>query len=184
MTEPPTDADLAALLDQERGLSAARARGAQRWLRQQGMEEARLSGVALSAAEQHDSVTIRTTSGRAHTGVVTVVGADFLALHSSGGVLVYLAMRAVALLQSDRALAALPAGDGRSAPVTTTLQNALADLAGERPEVAVVSEGNPQPVPGQLLAVGLDVLSLAVAGQRTIAYVSMASLTELSLRSG
>lgn len=184
MTEPPTDADLAALLDQERGLTAARARGAQRWLRQQGLEEAQLTGVALGAAEQHESVTIRTTAGRSHTGMVTAVGADFLAVQSTGGALVYIAMRAVALLQSDRALAAVPAGDARDAPLTMTLQNALADLAGERPEVAIVSEGNPQPVPGQLLAVGVDVLSVAVAGQRTIAYVSMESLTEVSLRSG
>ena len=165
-------------------MSAARARGAQRWLRQQGLEDARLSGVVLSAAEQRESVTIRTTSGRSHTGTVTAVGADFIALQSSGGALVYIAMDAVTLLQSDRALAGVPAGDARGAPLTATLHDVLADVAGERPEVAFVSAGHPQPVPGQLLAVGADVLSVAVAGQRTIAYVSLASLTELSLRSG
>lgn len=182
MTEPPTDADLAALLDEERGASAVRARGAQRWIRQQALEEARLSGVLLSAAEQRQTVTVRTTSGRSHTGTVHAVGADFVAVRSAGGSLVYIAAAAIALLDADRGLVAMPAGDDRDAALAVTLHDVLVDLAGERPDVAVVCAGHTQPVPGELLAVGTDVVSLAVAGKGTVSYVALASVTELSLR--
>lgn len=180
-TDPPSDDDLAALLDSERGHQAARDRSTRRWLRQQALEEAKLTGVLLSAAEQDLSVTIRTSAGRSYTGPVTSVGSDFCGVRS-GDLDVYIRLDAVTVVQPDRNLQALPAGDDRRGPVTMTLHEFLAGHAPERPDVSVVCTGQTQAVPGRLLAVGADVVSLEVDDKRTIAYVALASVTELSLR--
>lgn len=180
-TDPPSDADLAALLDTERGHQAARDRSQRRWLRQQALEEAKLTGVLLSAAEQHLTVTIRTSAGRSYTGPVIAVGADFCGVRSAD-VDVYIRLEAVTLVQPDRNLQALPADDARRGPLTATLDEYLANQAPERPDVSFVCTGQTQAVPGRLLAVGVDVASLEVDDKRTIAYVALASVTELSLR--
>lgn len=182
MTQPPTDADLAALLDAERGSEAARARSTQRWIRQQAEEEARLSGVLLSAAEQRETITVRTTSARSHTGTVAGVGVDYAAVASAGGVLVYIALAAITVVQSDRALAPVPAGDARTGPTAATLHDVLSQHAGERPDVVFVCAGQPDSVPGRLIAVGVDVASVVVDERRRIAYVALSSVTEVSLR--
>ncbi len=182
MTQPPTDADLAALLDEERGIQAARARTSQRWIRQQALEEARLSGVLLSAGEQQEVVTVRTTSGRSYTGTVVALGADYVAVASGGGGVVYITLNALTVLQADRSLVAVPAGDDRDAPRGATLRDVLVEQAGDRPDVAFVCAGQPESIPGQLLAVGVDVASIAVDERRRVAYVSLSSVTEVLLR--
>ena len=180
-TDPPTDADLAALLDEERAQQAARDRSARRWLQQQAFEEAQLSGVLLSAAEQHAVVTLRTSAGRSYTGLVTAVGADFCGLRTADAD-VYVRLAAVTLIQPDRSLETLPAGDDRRGTLDLTFNEFLAGHAPERPDVALVCAGQPQSIPGRLLAVGIDVASLEVDDRRAIAYVALASVTEASLR--
>ena len=180
-TDPPTDADLAALLDDERAQQAARDRAARRWLQQQALEEAQLSGVLLGAAEHHHVLTLQTTSGRTHTGTVTAVGSDFCGIRTADAE-VYVRLSAIAVLQPDRAIEALPAGDDRRGPLGLTFNESLAGRAPDRPDVALVCAGQPRSIPGRLLAVGTDVASLEVDDRRTIAYVSLASVTEVSLR--
>lgn len=178
----PSDADLAALLDEARSTAAARSRSSRRWLRQQALAEARLSGVLLSAAEQHATVTIRTTSGRTHTGPVDTVGADFCAVRTSADTVVYIRASAITLVQPDRGLSAPPAADERSAAVGTTLDEALAADAPEQPDVSFVCQGQRDAVPGRLLAVGADVASVEVDQRRSVAYVALSSVTEVSRR--
>ena len=182
MAEPPSDADLAALLDEERGVDAARSRSAERWIRQQALEEARLSGVLLSAVEQQETVTVRTTSGRSYTGAVDRLGADFVALSAGGGLLAYIALAAVTVVQSDRSLAPVPAGDGRDVVRTTTLQHVLAEYAGDRADVAFICAGQPESIPGQLVAVGVDVATITLDDRRRVGYVALSSVTEFLLR--
>lgn len=182
MTQPPTDADLAGLLDEERGAQAARSRSTQRWMRQQALEEARLGGVLLSAAEQQEVVTVRTTSGRSYTGTVADVGADYVAVVSTGGLLVYVVLVAITFLQSDRTLTSLPATDGRVGERSATLHDVLADQAAERPVVAFVCAGQAESVPGKLLAVGVDLATIEVDERRRVGYVALSSVTEVSLR--
>ena len=178
--EPPSDADLAGLLDDERGRASAQERTRQRWLRRQALEEARLSGVLLSAAEHHADVTIRTTAGRSHHGRVELVAGDFCGLRTAAAA-VYLRLAAITVVQPERSVQALPAADQRAAAVGTTLQEFLADLAPDHPDVGLVCVGEPLPVSGRLLAVGADVVTLEMDQRRSLIYVALPSLTEVSL---
>ena len=182
MDADPTDAELAALLDEARGSEAVRSRTNRRWLEQQALEEARLSGVLLSAAEQAATVTIRTVSGRTHTGRITTVATDFCCLRTAAGTDVYVRTDAITLLQPDRAMQPVAAADARLAPTRTTLTEMLASEAPETPDVTFVCSGPPDAVPGQLIAVGVDVATLQTDDRRGLAYVALASVTEVWLR--
>lgn len=182
MDADDTDAELAALLDEARGTEAARSRTNRRWLQQQALEEARLSGVLLSAAEQMATVTIRTTSGRTHTGTVTTVAADFCSLRTTAHADVFVRTAAITLVQPDRGMQPVAAADARLAPVRTTLAEMLAAEAPEAPDVTIVCAGQPDAVPGRLVAVGTDVATLRTDERRGLAYVALASVTEVWLR--
>lgn len=182
MDEDPRDAELAALLDEARGSEAARSRTNRRWLQQQALEEARLSGVLLSAAEQGAMVTVRTLSGRTHTGAVTAVAADFCSLRTTAGAAVSVRIDAITLIQPDRGIQPVAAADARLAPVRTTLVEMLAGEAPEAPDVTFVCAGQPDAVPGRLIAVGFDVATLQTDDRRGLAYVALASVTEVWLR--
>ena len=177
-----TDAELAALLDEARGSEAVRSRTNRRWLQQQALEGARLSGVLLSAAEQGATVTVRTVSGRTHTGAVTTVAADFCSLRTMAGAEVSLRTDAITLVQPDRGIQPVAAADARLAPARTTLAEMLAGEAPEAPDVTFVCSGQPDAVPGRLIAVGQDVATLQTDDRRGLAYVALASVTEVWLR--
>jgi hypothetical protein len=176
----PTDADLTRLLDAERGAQAARERSQQRWLRQAALEEARLVGVLLDAAEQRLSVSVATVSGRRHIGVVTMVGQDCCALLTTGGTRTYLRTSAITVVQHDRLLRPVPAAADRPAPLQTRLAELLADLVTDRPVVAFVTAGGDEAVVGRLLAVGVDVATVEIDERRAVAYVALDSVTEAS----
>lgn len=176
----PTDADLTALLDAERGAQAARERSQERWLRQAALEEARLTGVLLDAAEQRLSVSVTTASGRRHFGVITMVGQDCCSMLTTGGTRTHVRTAAITTVQHDRLLRPVPAATDRPAPVQTRLTDLLADLVAERPVVAFVSAGRPDAVVGRLLAVGVDVATVEIDDRRAVAYVALESVTEAS----
>ena len=178
----PTDSDFAALLDEARGSEAVRSRTSRRWLEQQALEEARVSGVLLSASEDGATVTLRTTSGNTYTGHVDEVAADYFTLRTSAGANVSVRYGAVTLIQPDRGLRAVAAADARSAPTSTTLIEMLADHAPERPDVTFVCAGQPDAVPGRLIAVGVDIATLQTDEHRGLVYVALASVTEAWLR--
>ena len=177
---PPTDADLTALVDDVRGADAAQERTRRRWLQQQALEEARLLGVLLDAAEQRLTVTVRTVSGRQHTGAVVLVAEDCCAVLTPTGTRAYLALDAVTVVSLDRAIRPVPAAAQRAAPISATLRELLADEVDQRPTVALVSRGDDAAVVGRLLAVGVDVATIEVDDRRMLAYVSLPSLTEAS----
>ena len=178
--EPPSDADLAALADDVRGTDAAQERSRRRWLAQQALEEARIVGVLLDAAEQHHTVTVRTVSGRRHTGSVVLVAVDCCAVLTAPGTRSYLLLDAITVVTLDRSIRPVPASADRIAPVGATLRELLADEIDQRPIVALVSRGSDEAVVGRLLAVGMDVATLESDDRRTLVYVSLASLTEAS----
>jgi hypothetical protein len=179
-SQGPTDADLTALLDAERGAQAARERSQERWLRQAALEEARLVGVLLDAAEQRLSVTVTTVSGRRHIGTITMVGEDCCGMLTTGGTRTFLRTSAVTVVQHDRLLRPIPAAADRRAPVQTRLADVLADLVEDRPAIAFVSAGGSDAVVGRLLAVGMDVATVEIDERRAVAYVALDSVTEAS----
>ena len=186
MREPqsPIDAELTALVDDARGADAAQERSRRRWLTQQAMEEATIAGVLSDAAEHRHTVTLRTVSGRQHTGVVVLVAADCCALRTTNGARTFIALDAITVIGVDRAFRPVaPAGE-RLAPAHATLRELLADEIDQRLGITIVCRGDDEALVGRLLAVGADILTLEIDDRRMLAYVSVSSVTEASLASG
>jgi hypothetical protein len=179
------DDPLLELLDEARADGAGDARERQRSLRRQAEEDASLAGMLLDLAETGSTVTLRTVTGGVHHGPVVAVGADFCVLRSDHGADVFVPMKAVATLRphpGERHPA--PSGD-RSPPSELHLLDLLGTMAPDRPRIAVGTLDGEQ-VPGQLRAVGRDVVTLALdADRRALCYLSASSICEVAVfRSG
>ena len=160
---------------------AGRARARARWLRRQAEEEATFAGVVVDLAEREAVVLVRTTSGRRHRGVVAVVGADFLLLRAEPPRWLLLPFGAVTTVRGiDEA--GRPAAGRREPTVDLLLGEALDAMASDRTRVAVVAAGDPDPVSGELEAVGDDVLTVRLDAQTpNRAYVRIALVTEIGV---
>lgn len=153
-------ADLGRWAADRRADDAARSRSDEAWLRRQADEEARFTGLAVDLAEQAVSVTIATTTGRRHHGVVVAVAEDFLVVSAATGRSVLLPYRSIALVRPS-----LPSGPGspRRAPLGARLVHALAGMAADRPRVTLVVDGG-ETLNGELQSVGVDVVHLRLDG--------------------
>jgi hypothetical protein len=179
--------------DLERWAAGARAREAadsrvrERWLRAQAEEESSLAGVLLAMAERRETVVVATVSGRRHRGVLTGVGVDFVALASAGGGVALIALTAVGDVRvaeegvrprpGSRSAATTGDGRGRGA-LGVRLGEVLAQAAGQRPRILL--QAGAASVVGDLVAVGLDVVTVRADGTAGAVYVGLASVSEIS----
>jgi hypothetical protein len=173
--------ELLRLLDDARADERSAARQQERTLRQVAEEGAWLAGTLVDLAEQASAITVRTTTGRSHHGVIRLVATDFCVLGAAAGD-VWLAVEAVATIRphpEERHAAAT----GNRAVIDLLLVEALARVAPERPRVAMVLVGG-EAIAGELRAVGTDVVTLRLDGDpQGVCYVSAASIREV-FRSG
>jgi hypothetical protein len=156
---------------------AARARQDEAWLRRQADEEARFTGVALDLAEQADTVSVLTTTGRRHHGRIAVVADDFLVVSTAGGAPVLLPYAALASVRPSPGAA--PAGSSRAPLLGMRLVHALSGLAADRPRVAVVVHGG-ESTSGDLWSVGLDVLTLRLENDAVV-HVRVDAVAEVTV---
>lgn len=171
-------ADLARWAGDQRADDAARSRSDEAWLRRQAEEEALFTGLAVDLAEQGVQVTVRTTAGRRHHGVVVAVADDFLVLGAATGQSVFLPYRSIAVVRPS---ASAGAGSARRPPLGARLVHALAGMAADRPRVMVVVDGE-DTVNGELVSVGVDVCTLRLDGtpQATV-HVRVDAVNEVTL---
>lgn len=172
------------LVDDEWARAAAEERGRTRRLREQAAEESTLAGALLDAAEAGVAVRLRTSGGRDHQGMVLGVGSDFCALRLRGGRWLYAAIGAVSSLRVEPGVRA---GDPsrRAEPADQSLAEVLAHLAPERPRVMLWAGADPEPVVGELRAVGEDVATVAAEGAgRPLVYVRLGAITEAAVEVG
>lgn len=166
-------------LDEARADQAAQQRSRERWLRQQVTEEARFAGTLVNLAERRAPVAVRVANGRTHRGEIAVVGLDFCLVR--GAVDAYLALDGLVWVRPTGASGAVAMGD-RPAQADLSLIELLGRLAPDRPRVALFLRGDPDPLTGHLRAVGLDVLTLQVAGDgRDTCFVPTSALWEVVL---
>lgn len=165
------------LLDDARAADAGARRDRERNLRRQAEEDASLVGTLVDLAERGGPVTVRTTTGRAHTGRLLALGADFVVVRTDHGADVFVTLGAVAAVRAGRGDAAT--GD-RPTPSATRLLDVLATAAAEHPRVSLLVAG--ETVAGELRAVGSDVVTVLLDGpERTTAYVAARQLAEAVL---
>jgi hypothetical protein len=155
---------------------SARSRSRERWLRQQATESARFTGVALDLAERQARVTVRTTVGRSHHGVIVAVAPDFVAVRTDAGAATLLSLPHVAFVRADSG--AVAAGD-RPPSFEARLTTVVAGLAGDRPRVHVVLDGG-ESLTGELRSAGLDVATLQLDGESAV-FVHLGALAEVTV---
>jgi hypothetical protein len=182
MSSDDPDRELTELVDETRLAQAGAERSRERWLRQQAAEEARLSGLLLDAAERGTVLTVRTRAGRVHRGRVLTVGRDFCGLEATGGDELLVRFEAIVVMRPDPSTRATVPQDRRVAPLDLSLAELLVQLAPDQPQVALVLDGDREGISGRLLAVGVDVVTVATAPRTTLVYVTLSSVLEASLR--
>jgi hypothetical protein len=177
------DGDLDAWAAGVRAEEAATARTRQRWLRQQASEHADFASLLVELHERGTPVTVTTTAGRRHQRArITAVGCDFLALATVRGRVLVASKSIVAVQPHDR-LGVTLAVDKRP-----TADDSMADLvrraADTREVVALQVEGIPEPFVGELQTCGKDVVAMRIERSRSVAYLTLASVSEMSFDSG
>lgn len=175
--EPPDGDDpFQSLLDEARTDLANESRERQRVLRQVQRESATFAGTLLDLAEQRAPVSVRTTTGATITGTVDLVGTDVVQV---GGT--WLRATAVGAVRSIGTGAAT--GDRSPDDGGETFQGVLERLAEDRHRVALLVDGG-EPLRGELVAVGEDVLTLRLEGDsRAVAYVPTTTVAGVRLTS-
>jgi hypothetical protein len=156
------------LLDEARVDLAVESRERQRVLELVQRESATLVGTLLDLADRGADVHVRLDTGVTVTGTVDLVGTGLVAV---GGTW----LRPDALV-TVRPLASATAATGDRSPVTDLdLAGVLARMAPDRPRVVLLVPG--EPVRGELVAVGEDVVTLRLDGDdRAVAYVPVAAV--------
>jgi hypothetical protein len=173
---PDPFAGLLHAVAEDRVRDAASARSRTRWLVRQAEEDGTLVGVLADLAEHAEPVVCVTNAGRRHVGVVQALGADFVALRGGGGGTVFVALHAVAQVRTQPGVG--PVSGDRPVRVERRLDEVLADLAADRPDVVVGTGG--AEVRGELRTVGRDVVTLRTDGRPgTTAYVAVAAAHEV-----
>lgn len=173
-------ADLERWAAESRAREAADERVRARWARRAAEEGATFAGVLLDLAEAGLPATLTTTGGHRHGGRLTAVGADFVAMRTGTGLVVLLALAAVAEVVTTGARGPV-SGEDRPQPLEVSLADVLAQLAAARPRTSL--RAGEAVVSGDLVAVGSDVVTVSVGGSHParLAYVRLASVSEVTV---
>lgn len=172
------------LLDEARAADRGGSRVRERWLRRQAEEGATLAGTLLDLAERGSAVAVRTTTGRVSHGAVVAVGTDFVVLRAEDRRDVCVRLAAVATVRPQVGERHVSATGDRPAPLDLLLVEVLAGLAPDRPRVALVTSAG-ELIAGELIAVGADVVTLRLDGdRRTLCYVAATAVDEVVIERG
>lgn len=160
------DAMLAAFArwsDDERQREASVARGRERWLRQQEMEAATLSGTLVDLAERGAEVALL-LGARRLVGRLVGVGPDLCVLEGQHGSSSLISLRRLGAVMPTGPVAGLPgrpgpAGGDRCPPIELGFAGALAALAAEMLPVRLLLAGG-EVLAGDLVGAGADVVTV------------------------
>jgi hypothetical protein len=168
------------LLDDARAEADAGDRARRRWLRQQAEEEAEFTGTLRMLFEREATVVVATETGRRHQGRLVGLGRDVCSLDTPEGRRVWLRLDAVTTIRAEQALDHAAAGDARAQRQDLDFAEVLTRLAEERPAAQLVVHGSTS-ITGELRAVGADVATVLEGETRTVCYVRVPSVVEVSV---
>jgi hypothetical protein len=175
---PPRRDPYLDLADESAHQAAVRARLTERELRERAAEVAGWAGTLRDLAEARTAVTVRCRSGRAHHGVLLAVAEDFVAMRLPAGQLVALAAQGVTSVRPEPGSRAAPATGDRDRAQDRTLLEVLDRAVNERRRVALSLDGSPDVLQGVLAAVGEDVVTLRLDGDRDLVYLRAGAIVE------
>lgn len=178
MSHTPGDPDR--LVADERVAEAVEARRRQHATRRRGEDDARLSGVLAGLVEHGGHVTVRTRAGGHWQGPVLAVGRDHCVVAAVDG---------EAVLRLSGIVSVTPPVDAVSGSAQDTRRfddgegfvARLRPAADERAEVVLRLDGPDEVVRGHLLAVGEDLVTVRLEGDRGVRYLALAAVTDALL---
>jgi hypothetical protein len=161
----------------QRAAEAVDRRTRERFLRDQVIGSATWIGLMVDLAERSALVSLRVSSQRLR-GRVVGVGRDFCVLDQPSGRAALVALGALTVVAPEEAPPSRVGAPGgsRESGLQLSLAAALAALAEERSQLALVLAGGHQ-VEGTLIGAGEDVLTLKTDGQaQRLAHVPLAAV--------
>lgn len=150
-----------------------------RWMSEVADHDAHLGGVLLELGERRAVVAIRLQGGRSASGRIEVVGADFVAMRTTQGV-VLVPHRAISLVRPARS-------DGEvvgDQPLATDVRllEVLQELAADRETVRLALVDGGEVVAGVLRRVGIDVVAIRTASDPpATVHVPVGAVAEVAL---
>jgi hypothetical protein len=179
---PPTRDPYVELADEATHEAAIRARAEQREREERAAEVATWIGTLRDLAERQVAVSLRARSGRVHRGVLVGVGTDHVALRLHAGSLVLVSLTATRTVRPEPGEPAPAAMGDRDRAQDRTLVEALARLVEERRHVVLAVRDVEDPLQGEVLGLGEDVLTLRLrGGDRGTVYLPLAALDEVAV---
>lgn len=151
------------LTDEARWQTTVLSRSAERTHRETAAELATFTGTMRDLAERRLTVVIHGPR-RTHRGVLDGVGVDHVLVRSPSGETALLANRAIHAVGTDPGDRVAVASGAREPDHDQTFVEALGRLAEEGADVVVGLEGSARTLSGRVVALGVDVLTLAGEG--------------------
>jgi hypothetical protein len=161
---------------------AVAARREARSRRQVAAASATWVGTLRDLAEQPDVALVLTAAGHLHRGALTAVADDHVVLRLATGGLVLLRLDRIRAVRPEPGRPAPPAMGDRTGTHDRTLADALDRLAADGARCALLVDGVREPLQGQLVTVGEDVLTLRLEGtDQGTAYAPIDGVAEILL---
>ena len=178
--QPPVPDPYLDLGDDARHRSEVRSRADYRRRMATATELATFVGTLRDLAERTVPMAIRTSSSRIHRGALVGVGIDHLAVRRVDGSIALVAFDTVRAVRPDPG-ARLPAAMGdRPGAQDRTLLEALDRLIADDHEVVVLLRDVDDPLRGEVLGLGEDVLTLRLSREgRGAVYIPLGAIREL-----
>jgi hypothetical protein len=180
-SDSDSDSDLRRFAARAEAEEAVRRIGQEAWLRLRTEESGHLGGLLVDLAERSDQVTLSLTTGMRRSGRIEALGSNLVALRLTGGELCLLSRSAITAIRLPPGGPALvgdrPVGD---AVDRLDLRSALDRLVAEQPAVRVTVDGSPDPVPGTLTRLGVDLLMVSCLDGSTV-HIPLTAVVEIHL---
>lgn len=169
-----------ALGDDARQEAEVAARSERRSRLERASEVATWRGTLRDLAERRVPVSLRLAGGATRRGCLVAVGADHLGVRTEAGQLVLVLLAAVRALRPEPGLPAPAATGDRDRVEGRRLVEVLAAHVEERERIVLGCDGWEEPLAGEIVALGEDVVTLQVEGvERSTVYIPLAAVTEV-----
>jgi hypothetical protein len=179
---PPARDPYVDLADDAAHEAAVRARVEQRERRERATEVATWIGTLRDLAERRVMVSLRARSGRVHRGALVGVGRDHVALRLPAGSVALISLDATRTVRPEPGEPAPPAMGDRDSAQDRTLIETFGRLVEDRRPVVVVVRDLDEPLHGDVIGFGEDVVTLRLSGaDRGTVYLPLAAVDELVL---
>jgi hypothetical protein len=179
---PPARDPFVELADEAAHEAAVRARAELRGREERAAEVATWVGTLRDLAERRLTVSLRARSGRVHRGALVAIGKDHVALRLLAGSMALISLDATRTVRPEPGRPAPPAMGDRENAQDRTLIEAFARAVEDREPVVVVVRDVEDPLQGEVIGLGEDVVTLRLEGtDRGTVYLPLTVVDEVML---